>query len=272
MESRQLKKSPLIVSVVRDFSMYCKCISENPVCDDCEKWFFDNRIDSKHIPVWYNRALSVVDESTSRWLVFCHEDFMPKESIVACLEHADENKLYGVIGGVLLPRKRWLLGGVWGGEFRGKIVESEKDGSSPLIRGLDVPLGTTVDTVDCQCLIVHSSLVVKYGLRFDEELSFDLYAEDFCLGSFLKHGIVTAILPLKCQHFSRGRLLPRFFDQKSYLDRKYPEAEVQGCVGYTIGGGRTVMRRFQKVMRSYLDRHMPIVVKWCFALIRYVHL
>lgn len=256
-----------IISVVRDCEMYNRCISNNLFCSGCGIRMLDNRERNVGVPALYNGTLDSFDYSYPRWLVFCHEDFMPKELLRNALGKAREDRIYGTIGGVLLPKKTWLLGGLWRGEVRGMIVESEKDGTGARCQGVDSPLDTIVETIDCQCLIVHSSLVQKYGLRFDERLSFDLYTEDFCLGAYLKHGIKTAIFPLKCQHFSRGTVLPRFFEQKAYLDRKYPKAEAFGCVGYTIGGGRTVMRRFQKRVRTFLDRHARFAVEWYFKVI-----
>lgn len=258
---------PLVISVVRDCSMYEACIASNPCCADCELRSLDNRTANEWITILYNRVLDGLTESDTRWLVFCHEDFKPLVSLLPLLEQADENKIYGTIGGVMVPRRRWLLGGVWPGEVRGEIVQSEKDGSGARTYGVRMPLDTLVETVDCQCLIVHTSLVRKFGLRFDENLSFDLYTEDFCLGAYLNYGIQTAILPLKCQHFSHGNIQPRFFEQKAYLDRKYPTAESFGSVGYTIGGGRTVMRRFQKRVRAFLDVHARFVVDWYFKVI-----
>ena len=181
---------PLVVSAVRNWAMHEHCIADNLYWAECDVRVLDNRIGNERIPVLYNRVLDGLDCNSSRWLVFCHEDFKPFEAVDPCLVQADERMIYGVIGGILAPRRSWLLGGVWGGAIRGQIVESEKDGACARVHGVKVPLGTIVETVDCQCLIVHSSLVQKYGLRFDENLSFDLYTEDFCLGAYLKHGIL----------------------------------------------------------------------------------
>lgn len=259
---------PLMVSVVRDKVMYGKCIADNPYCSGCELLVLDNGVNNEFIPVLYNRVLDALNDGNPRWIVLCHEDFRPLEDVADLLARADQSHVYGPIGGLLTARRSWVPGGVWEGVAFGEIVESEKDGTGARTYGAKVPINTVVETVDCQCLIVHSTLVKKFDLRFDERLSFDLYTEDFCLGAFLNHGIQTAILPMKCQHFSRGKILPRFFEQKAYLDQKYPKAEAFGCVGYTIGGGRTVMRRLQKKIRAFLDRHARFLVGWYFMLIR----
>ena len=261
---------PLLISVVRDEAMYRRCIVENSNCDGCEFLKFDNRAKNEFITVLYNRALDGLDDSMSRWLVFAHEDFEAREPLVAKLAEADPGRIYGVIGGILRPQKRWLLGGIWPGVWLGQIEQSEKDGSNCVLMGTPVPMHTSVETVDCQFLAVHSSLVAQHHLRFDEHLSFDLYAEDFCMNASqngVGGGVKTCILPLACCHHSAGRIEPCFFEQLAYLNRKYPKSECFCSVGYTIGGGRTIMRRWQKRFRGFLDLHLPFVVKWYFKVV-----
>ena len=53
-----------------------------------------------------------------------------------------------------------------------------------------------VDTVDCQCLIVHSDLIKKYHLRFDEHLQFHFYAEEFCIMASEKYNIPSYALSI----------------------------------------------------------------------------
>lgn len=256
---------PLLVSVVRDEAMYRRCIAANPFCADCELLKIDNRAQNETIPVLYNRVLDGLVCSVPRWIFFAHEDFEPLERVdVRAVADLDVTRLYGVIGGRLVPRKRWLLGGVWGGAFYGQVLQSEKNGTDLKSVGNPKPLDTVVETVDCQFLAVHSSLVSRHRLRFDERLSFDLYAEDFCLNALLSYGIETAIWPIRAWHHSPGNVQPRFFRQKAYLDAKYPRAEAFGAVGYTIGGGRTVLRRLQKRVRAFLDRHARFAVRWYF--------
>lgn len=264
-ESRPTNSTkPLLVSVVRDESMYRRCIAANPFCADCELLKIDNRTRNEAIPVLYNRVLNGLDGLMPRWIFFAHEDFEPLETMSVRTEALDVKRLYGVIGGRLLPRSRWLLGGIWSGIFCGQVLQSEKDGSDLAPIGNPVPMNTVAETVDCQFLAVHSSLVSRHRLRFDENLCFDLYAEDFCLNALLSCGVETAIWPIKAVHHSPGNIQPRFFSQKAYLDAKYPYTEAFGIVGYTIGGGRTVLRRLQKRVRAFLDRYAKFAVRWYF--------
>ena len=256
---------PLLISVVRDEAMYRRCIVENKFCDGCERLEFDNRAKNEFITVLYNRALDGLDYSTPRWLVFAHEDFEAREPLAAKLAEADPSRIYGVIGGVLKPRKCWLLGGIWPGAFVGQIEQTSKNDDSNVIRlGNAVPMNTEVETVDCMFLAVHSSLVERFHLRFDEHLSFDLYAEDFCINAFVRHQVKTVLLSLACCHHSSSRAQLRFFEQLAYLNQKYPTSEFFCSVGCTIGKGRTVLRRWQKRVRAFLDRYLPFVVKWYF--------
>lgn len=56
----------------------------------------------------------------------------------------------------------------------------KKDGSGPLDVGNVVLDTVKVQTLDCQSILVHTSLLANHALlRFDENLTFDLYAEDF---------------------------------------------------------------------------------------------
>ena len=252
---------PLLVSVVRDEAMYEKCIAGNQFCDECELMKIDNREKNEFISVLYNRVLEGIDYSQERWILFAHEDLEFRGRIDGLLGKADKGSLYGVIGGVLKPRKRWLLGGFWAGVYYGHIWQCNKDGSELKEVGEVVPLGTEVETVDCQFLAVHSSLVEKYHLRFDENLSFDFYAEDFSINASEKYQIKTRILPLEVCHHSPGNIQPRFFRQLNYLDKKYPGAEYFGTSGYNIGSGRTFMRRCQKLLFAFELRFMPFLIQ-----------
>ena len=252
---------PIVVSVVRDFAMYDKCIAKNQFVSNCLLEPIDNREYNEYISVCYNRMVEKFADANS-WLIFCHEDFQFLEDPTSLLEKADKNSIYGPIGGVLKKRFHPLFLEVWEGSFCGSILESEKDGSSVCEVGASVSIGTLVETLDCQCVIVYSSLFAKYGLRFDEKLSFDLYVEDFSMSAWLNHSVRTRILAMKCQHYSRGCIAPRFFAQLEYLRKKYPKYEAFGVTGYYIGAGRTFIRRFQKRVRSFMDKHCLWLVKF----------
>lgn len=200
-----------IVSVVRDFEMYDRLVRNNPNNAGAEFLPFDNNAENKTIPVRYNSFLNSYDYSKEAWFVFCHEDFQFLEPLSGKLPTLDKGVIYGVFGAKL------RVPGV------GLQIDSNKDGSDMSFRGSPVSKPTTVDTIDCACLIVHSSLVVKYGLRFDENLTYDLYTEDFGIAAQERYGIVTKVLPIRSHHYSYGNVVQRFHDQLKYLNEKYAD-------------------------------------------------
>ena len=199
-----------LVTVVRDYAMYRKCIAENPCCEGLTLVPLDNRQENLGIPLRYNRFIGSMEGEG--WVVFCHEDWMPLEPLR--LSVLDRNALYGPVGALMevCPHADFI-------HITGCIEQCRKDGSRcKRVRGT-WPDDRT-DTFDCQCVIVHSSLLREKGLRFDEALDFDLYAEDFCAAAWCK-GVPSRIVPIRCRHYSGGVLSERFFKGLDYLRDKY---------------------------------------------------
>lgn len=258
----------IVVSPVLDFEMYSRCVADNPVLFDYPKIHFDNRKGNERISVLYNRFLDTYDYTHASWLCFCHEDFQPLEPLSPILGTLSQDALYGPIGSRLSCRQPFFPpGGLWECELLGRIDQSDKDGQNLRTMGTAVEAKTVVDTLDCQCLILHSSLVSRYQLRFDEKLSFDLYVEDFCATAYSKHGIQTRIVPFKCQHWSGGTIAKRFMEQRDYLRKKYPNNEFASSTGHTIGAGRTCLRRWQLRTRRFLDNHLSALLPYMFRLL-----
>jgi len=220
-----------IISAVRDVKMYDKCIRQNPCVNQHALCPLDNRFENKGVSLRYNQFLDAYDFMCPSWLVFCHEDFEFKQRIDHLLEALDKNVLYGPIG--VRTDVRWHLLYSW--RLIGQIIESNKDGANARRIGSAYPLGTPVETFDCQCLIVHSDVIQKTGLRFDEHLLFDLYVEDFCINANENHGIPSRILAVMCQHWSGGSVRERYFHQEAYLNKKYPHCCYTGTSSYSLG-------------------------------------
>lgn len=203
----------IFVSVVRDFAMYERLVRGNPCNAAAEFVAFDNRTDNRTIPERYNSFLDGRGGDEDVWYVFVHEDFEFLEPLEKRLPSLDRNSIYGPCGAAAsVP-------------VAGVTLNSDKDGGSFRFVGAPVADGFEVATLDCMCLIVHSSLVARYGLRFDEKLTFDLYAEDFCVAARERHGIPTRICQLRCYHHSYGTIAPRFETQLEYLCGKYAQVE-----------------------------------------------
>lgn len=189
--------------------MYDRLVRNNPNNVGAMFVVFDNNVENKTIPVRYNSFLESYDYSKEAWFVFCHEDFRFMEPLSSKLKLMDSAVIYGPMGQG--PGLR----------MTGMQVNSNRDGSAKAFVGAPCKVPTKVQALDCECLMVHSSLVAKYNLRFDEKLTFDLYAEDFCIGANLKYGVSSMVLPIRTWHYSFGNMQQRFFTQLGYLNRKY---------------------------------------------------
>ena len=204
-----------LVCVSRDPEMYSRCIAENPYAANCSKRVFDNSVENLPITVRYNSCLDSLLAGSDCWIVLCHEDWMPLCDLPARLSGLDKGFLYGPIGAVLEPGR--LMDYMF---VRGRVFQSRKDGSSPgPIQG-EVVEGP-VDTFDCQCLIFHSSLLEGRRLRFDENLGFDMYVEDFCAQARERFGIESRTIDLPCRHLSYGSTRGSFRESLSYMKKKY---------------------------------------------------
>lgn len=203
-----------LVSVVRDFAMYRHCLAENPCCVGMERVVLDNTVENRSISSRYNQFIDNLQGDA--WVVFCHEDWMPQEPLLPRLQGLDRRFLYGPIGAVLeeCPNADFI-------HISGSIEQCRKNGSG-LRRNRGTWLDDRTDTFDCQCVIAHSSLLKGKGLRFDENLSFDLYVEDFCAAAWLQ-GCPSRILSLRCRHYSGGKVGERFWQGLAYLREKYKD-------------------------------------------------
>jgi hypothetical protein len=203
----------IIISVVRDFEIYQRLVRDNRFNRAALVYPIDNREKNDGVSVCYNRFLDQYDYTQEAWFVFCHEDWEIQEDWQGKFDKLDKTSLHGPVGVRVVGRKRIVLG---------QIKNSSKDGSDLRWVGNAFRTGGMLGTFDCQCVIVHSSLILKTGLRFDPELTFDFYVEELCMQAREKHGVLSRVFALKCQHYSFGNLQPRFFKAVEYVRQKYP--------------------------------------------------
>ena len=208
-----------MISVVRNFEMYNRLVKNNPFNKGAKFIAFDNNKENLGISARYNSFLDSYDYSKEAWFVFCHEDWEVKEDLASRIKGLAKDCLYGPIGA---PFAKNIL---WNSSAQGQIEESQKDGTELKTAGQYNDTLPVVGTFDCQCLIVHSSLIQKHHLRFDENLCFDLYVEDFCINARENYGVSSRVLQLKCHHWSKGRLSERFYEKLSYLKEKHKGAQ-----------------------------------------------
>ncbi len=232
----------IFISVDNNHELYHKCVRNNPFItnnNNIKTVVFDNTKENKYISVRYNEFLNSYDYSNSRnsggaWFVFCHNDWEILEDIEQKLNNLDTNAIYGPIGHRLYKRNEnsYVM------EWCGQCYERKKDGSNlRLLDAFHKDTGTPADVVDAQCMIVHSSLVEKYNLRFDEQFEYDLYVEDFMLAAKQNHNIPSRILNLKCCHYSELDNLcdrPAYFVQQKKFVKKYNNKEAGILVFYNF--------------------------------------
>ena len=230
-----------LISVVRDFQMYKHCILDNPWCAGMEKTTLDNRRENRFITVLYNEVLEHCADD--EWLVFCHEDWHPDCDLRPILAPLDRNRLYGPIG-VYVEEGR-LADFI---HIMGHVRHCRKDGKAArTVNGIKEE--GRVDSFDCQCVIVHSSLVRRCGLRFDEQLSFDMYVEDFCVSAYERFGIESHTLDIPCTHYSKGSLNERFYRSLAYVQGKYAGSGKR--YGTIVGKKNTFGRNCNKRIHHY---------------------
>lgn len=255
-----------VISVVRNFDMYNRLVKNNPFITTADFICFDNRTDNKGIPLRYNFFLNNYDYHHEDWFIFCHEDWETKENLQRRLNVIDKNCLYGPIGANWKYSTKKPIG---------QIIQSNKDGSNKEIEGLKGYNLKQANTFDCQCLIVHSSLINKYHLRFDEKLTFDLYIEDFCINAHERYNVKSKILQLNCQHWSKGNITERLHKQFLYLKNKYKNAKkiyFGVCFNGKFIGGNFINRSYfllknSKFIRFFYQKKVTksgkLIIKIC---------
>ena len=244
----------VLISVVRDFAMYDRCVKGNPFVAGVELRPVDNREKNEGIPVGYNRFLDSRPPDERAWYVFCHEDFEWREpaaevfapSRFPAMAVDPTASLWGPIGAA--TRVRFGLYHQWC--LVGSVEECRKDGTNRRTIGTAVPAGTPVETFDCQCLAVHSTLVQRHRLRFDEALTFDLYAEEFCLAAQQAAGTVSRVLPMAACHWSGGSVQPRYYAQEAHVNAKYPSLCATGTSSLILGGNPRFGRRLTVALKK----------------------
>jgi 2-polyprenyl-3-methyl-5-hydroxy-6-metoxy-1,4-benzoquinol methylase len=247
----------VLISAYIDKALYASCVTENPfVRDDpsCVAIGFDNSSDNLAVPVHYNRFLDEWDYNDAAWFVFCHSDWELRENLAPLLCHLDRNTLYGPLGAILYDNGD----GSFTREYRGQCFEKKRDGSNERLQHCSIRhTGALVDTFDGQCFIVHSSLIARYQLRFDENLHFDLYVEDFCVNTLEKHDIKSRILNVRCCHWSPvagGEKRQQYHSDLAYINQKYP--------GICRTGTASLLGGASQVVESLCRHILPQIVRF----------
>lgn len=236
-----------LVVVFINPDMYGRFFEDNDRLRFYEKIAVDNRKKNRGLPVIYNEIIERYIHADC-WLCFIHEDLEIKSDLFILAE-LDKNCVYGTFG-VNFENQRVAVG-------YGKHVCSNKDGSDATEIGIKIHAPAEVQTLDCQCVIVHTSLLARYpDLRFDEKLTFDLYAEDFSINARERFGLPVKVVPLEFQHYSYGRLSERYDAGLRYLAAKYPDVAVAGSCSFIGGRASELEKIFKYNIRADADRDL----------------
>jgi hypothetical protein len=185
-----------IISVYINPEMYERFFTLNPTVQPYRVIGIDNRDANLGLPARYNQ---IIDDHLDQncWLFFVHEDFEIKGGL-EIISNLTPDCVYGTFGIKLINGRPVPYG---------RHICSNKDGSQAVEVGLEIRGTESVETLDCQSILVHTSLFANYpGLRFDEHLTFDLYAEDLAILARERLKINFRFFPLNFQHYSHGNI------------------------------------------------------------------
>lgn len=229
-----------VVTVYINPTMYHRFFTDNPQVNGYALIGIDNRPANQGLPTLYNEVIAHhLDQPC--WLLFVHEDFEIKSGI-EIVGQLDRDCIYGTFGVTLEHHVPVAYG---------RHTCSEKDGSSAVQVGMPVDHPKTVQTLDCQSILVHTSLLARHPqLRFDEALSFDLFAEEFCIQARTRYDIDAKVFPLAFQHYSHGNLTEGYHEGLRYLAEKYPDEAVAGSCSFIGGRAHELEQHFQYDVRA----------------------
>lgn len=223
--------NPKVICTFNNQEIFDKVVKNNEYVKDAELLAFNNIEENVEITKRYNTVLAEIansKESEDCWCVFIHQDFGFMEDLNSILSKLDKNCINGAIGvkifkGIFFGKN--YKSKKWGFKTElkltyGMILQGDNGFNfKPHGRKLYFPM--KANTTDCCCIILHSSLIKKYNLRFDENLSFHMYAEELCYRAKKDYGVCTKITQMNCYHLGVGSLNQEFDDSVNYLKNKF---------------------------------------------------
>lgn len=239
---------------------YAKHIQNNKFMNCHELSFYDNTNKNVSIPTLYNDFIKdkVLENKKNHWIVFCHQDFAFLQDPISVLQNLDTNCIYGIAGAGIkskfdikkidkgfVKKEKFVDGFLNQGFFSDRYIAPNenyfKENNHFMIGGLKIKYinglffvekgkmkkdPVVVDTVDCCCLIVHSSLIKKYKMKFDENFAWHLYSEDFSLNAKYNYKVKTKVIFINCYHLSPGFNQSQDFKDSLVLLRKKYKGKV----------------------------------------------
>jgi len=224
--------STKVVCVVNNYDIFDKVVKENSCLNNCEIVHYDNTLENISITKRYNDFIEnyIQNPSDDFWCVFIHQDFGFTEILEKKLPKMDKNCIYGTVGIKLFNIKALQKLGLYEkmkikGKNKLKVPFGKiKQGNNDFTfrdYGLEVFTQIVVDAIDCCCIMIHSSLISQYKLRFDENLTFHLYSEELCYRTKHDYKIDTRVIQTKCFHMGIGSLSDEFYESLKYVNEKF---------------------------------------------------
>ena len=217
-----------IVCVVNDYELFNKVVKNNENSSGFEIIDFDNTTENISITKRYNDFINenILNPSNAPledyWVLFTHQDFGFLENIDSKLSKLDKSCIYGPIGvtlykGLFIGKEGFKksVSITWG-----QILQGNNDFTFKKY-GRKLLFQKIVDSVDCCCIMIHSSLIKKHNLLFDENLSFHMYAEELCYRAKKDYKISIKVVKTNCFHTGKGNLNEEFFKSVNYLKSKF---------------------------------------------------
>lgn len=209
----------IFITVSRNLEMYEAFVKNNIFNKGADFVCYDSNVENIPITRRYNHFLDHYDYNNEDWFIFCHEDWQIKEEWLHHFVDLDRDSIYGPTGTKLVIKSLKKANKY----FLGQIENSYKDGSALRKHGISVETGTEVGTFDCMCIIIHSSLIQKFKVRFDENLDWHLYTEELCIRLKEDYGIKSKIIQVDCRHWSLGKLDDNFKKSLAYVEHRFHE-------------------------------------------------
>lgn len=224
-------KSIEIVCVANDLEMFNQVIGTNSNMNKYPITIFDNSIENIGISKRYNSYITNnINSESDFWVIFCHQDFGFNKDPFEKIKSFNKKYIYGAIGTAVnfssfrllkkyllnkpskyFPVKRKIVGQINQGI---KNVGFKKFGKKILFE-------KTVSSLDCCCMIAHSSLINEYNLRFDENLNWHMYVEEFCINAKKTHKICSKVAQFDCLHLGEGNANDDFYACADYVRNKH---------------------------------------------------
>lgn len=225
-----------VICVYNDRKIFAKIVQNNEYLKDTEIFAFDNTTENTSITKRYNGFIDeqILDSTKDVhpqedfWCLFIHQDFGIMENIAPILESVNPNYIYGAVGikifkGFFYGKKGLDRRLGFKNELKitlGKILQGDNDFCLRK-HGRIALCKPTVDAIDCCCIMIHSSLIRKYNLKFDENLSFHMYAEELCYRARREYKIKTKVVQMKCFHLGKGDIGEEFEKAAQYVKEKF---------------------------------------------------